>query len=545
MKILTILLLCASSTYALNPIVTQGSKFFDSVTKQQFFIKGVAYQPRGQVKSGIMDPLANPTACARDAPMMAKLGTNVLRVYEVDPTLNHDACMKSFADVGIYLILDIATPKFSVNRKTPEYTIYLYNAYKTTVDAFINYDNVFAFIAGNEVTNDKTSTLAAAYVKASLRDIKQYVRSMKKNIPVGYASNDDEFIRDDIKSYFNCGDEESQADFFGVNLYEWCGSSSFELSGYRERTKEFEEYSKPVFLSEYGCNLVVPRPFTEVASLYGPDMTNVWSGGIVYEWTQENNQYGLVTIDDQGNAQELQDYKNLKEQLERVQPKGVDMDSYQEQKTTAACPNLSDHWKASAALPPTPSEGACQCMVENLECVASNHVKTTAESTSNNTLGVQLDVMCSLTSCIDIHGDAEKGEFGMFSFCSPRDKLSWLYDLHSKKEKTCNYEGLGQEVQPKRHDIHKCADVAPNFESPVDFKTSNDPSPLPLWTLLQWALHFFLSLILHFFMSAHIIPNSKHKGEKILYQELPPTPSSSALSFMFVPDQKAGTRCFY
>ncbi|RCH90359.1 hypothetical protein CU098_010398, partial [Rhizopus stolonifer] len=43
-------------------------------------------------------------------------------------------------------------------------------------------------------------------------------------------------------------------------------------------------------------------------------------------------------------------------------------------------------------------------------------------------------------------------------------------------------------------------------------------------------------------MSAHIIPNSKHKGEKILYQELPPTPSSSALSFMFVPDQKAESK---
>lgn len=42
----------------------------------------VAYQPRGQVKDGTMDPLADPAACARDAPLMAKLGTNVLRVYE-------------------------------------------------------------------------------------------------------------------------------------------------------------------------------------------------------------------------------------------------------------------------------------------------------------------------------------------------------------------------------------------------------------------------------------------------------------------------------
>jgi hypothetical protein len=38
----TILLLaCAtSSTFALNNIVVKGTKFFDSVTKEQFFIKG-------------------------------------------------------------------------------------------------------------------------------------------------------------------------------------------------------------------------------------------------------------------------------------------------------------------------------------------------------------------------------------------------------------------------------------------------------------------------------------------------------------------------
>lgn len=119
--------------------------------------------------------------------------------------------MKSFEDAGIYLLLDIATPRFSINRKAPEYGVHLYNSYKSTVDAFSKYNNLIAFIAGNEVTNDKTNTLASAYVKASLRDIKVYIKGTKsRHIPVGYASNDDEFIRDAIKDYFNCGDEDSQ-----------------------------------------------------------------------------------------------------------------------------------------------------------------------------------------------------------------------------------------------------------------------------------------------------------------------------------------------
>lgn len=128
--------------------------------------------------------------------------------------------MKSFEDAGIYLLLDIATPHFSINRKAPEYGVSLYNAYKSTVDAFSKYNNLIAFIAGNEVTNDKTNTPASAFVKASLRDIKTYIKSKSsRQIPVGYASNDDEYIRDAIKDYFNCGDADAQVNIVSVFFF--------------------------------------------------------------------------------------------------------------------------------------------------------------------------------------------------------------------------------------------------------------------------------------------------------------------------------------
>ena len=76
--------LCISSVCALNPITIKGTKFFDSVTKDQFFIKGVAYQPR-TLSTGFSDPLAKPAECKRDFSLMKDLGLNTIRVYQVNP----------------------------------------------------------------------------------------------------------------------------------------------------------------------------------------------------------------------------------------------------------------------------------------------------------------------------------------------------------------------------------------------------------------------------------------------------------------------------
>lgn len=44
-----------------------------------------------------------------DAASMADLGANTIRVYHVDSTADHDACMSAFASYGIYLFLDLDT----------------------------------------------------------------------------------------------------------------------------------------------------------------------------------------------------------------------------------------------------------------------------------------------------------------------------------------------------------------------------------------------------------------------------------------------------
>ena len=55
------------------------------------------------------DPLVNTNQCQLDAALMKELGANAIRVYHVDPLADHAGCMQVFADVGIYLFVDLDT----------------------------------------------------------------------------------------------------------------------------------------------------------------------------------------------------------------------------------------------------------------------------------------------------------------------------------------------------------------------------------------------------------------------------------------------------
>ncbi|KAI4129494.1 MAG: hypothetical protein LQ338_002211 [Usnochroma carphineum] len=77
---------------AVQSIKVQGSDYVNNVTSDRFQIIGVAYQPGGSAgfKTGTgIDPLSNGTLCLRDAALMQRLGINTIRVYNLDPSLNH------------------------------------------------------------------------------------------------------------------------------------------------------------------------------------------------------------------------------------------------------------------------------------------------------------------------------------------------------------------------------------------------------------------------------------------------------------------------
>jgi hypothetical protein len=123
-----------------------------------------------------------------------------------------------------------------------------------------------------------------------------------------------------------------------------------------------ESYS----FSEYGCIKVQPRQFSEVAALYSSDMTPVYSGGLIYEYSWEgviipSSQagYGIVDVKG-GDVKERPDFTALQSAFRKTPIPSGD-GGYKMDNKASACPDQSPHWKANASLPAIP-EGAVKFM---------------------------------------------------------------------------------------------------------------------------------------------------------------------------------------
>ncbi|KAJ1728516.1 1 3-beta-glucanosyltransferase gel4 [Coemansia sp. Benny D160-2] len=457
-----------SQTQAIDPLVIKGSKWFNSKTGEQFFIKGVDYQPDITSTSSYLDPLADKTICTRDVPYLKDLGVNAVRVYQTEPYGNHDDCMKMLADAGIYVMLDLGTPNESIDRNSPSYDVNLLGYYQSKVDAFGGYDNILGFLAGNEVANSANNTDASAFVKGALRDIKAYVKSKGLTIPVGYAANDDADIRWQMQTYFDCGTTEEQADFYGLNIYEWCGTSAtFETSGYANVVKNFTNWDVPAVLTEYGCNSVRPRTFPEIASIYGSDMDSTFSGGFVYEYVEESNNYGLVSISG-STVTKTEDYDNFKKALAAADPSGVAMKSYSPSGKQQSCPKVSasNSWQASDVLPPTPSNSTCECMMKSLYCVSKTTdvpTDTTALKQFGEDVSNIFGTVCATVSCDEVNGNGQSGTYGKYSFCNTIQRVSWVMNAWYKSQRgvdgSCDFNGFASLTKPSLSSDSSCSNV--------------------------------------------------------------------------------------
>ncbi|KAF4470414.1 13-beta-glucanosyltransferase gel1 [Fusarium albosuccineum] len=339
---------------SLPAVTASGNAFWTG--DERFYLRGIDYQPGGA--SANEDPLADPDVCKRDIEYFKDLGVNVIRVYAVDNKADHDECMKALDDAGIYLVLDVNNPKYSINRGNPgpSYNAAYLQSVFATVEMFAQYDNTLAFFSGNEVMNDEKNTdKSAPYVKAVTRDMKNYLKARDlRKVPVGYSAADVASNRMQTAYYMNCGSDDMRSDFFAFNDYSWC-NSDFKTSGWDVKVKNFSDYGLPIFLSEWGCIENRPRKFEELEAMMSDEMTSVYSGGLMYEYSLEDNDYGIVTLKGD-NVKTSSEYKLFKEALKKYpMPTGTGGAA----KTTHGvdCPKSESVWQVNPSLvPEMPSE---------------------------------------------------------------------------------------------------------------------------------------------------------------------------------------------
>lgn len=114
-------------------------------------------------------------------------------------------------------------------------------------------------------------------------------------------------------------------------------------------------------LSEYGCTKTA-RKFEEVKTLYGSDMTPVYSGGLVYEYTVQGDstqqKFGLVDVQG-GKADEQPDFATLQAVFKNnALPTGDG--GYKTSGDASECPSASSSWLVGndtlPAMPPKASD---------------------------------------------------------------------------------------------------------------------------------------------------------------------------------------------
>ncbi|KAL2785985.1 Glucanosyltransferase-domain-containing protein [Aspergillus keveii] len=397
-----------------DAIVIEGTKLFHSSNGTQFYIKGLLYDEWTGTRSGLseVDFLSIRSACERDVPVFQELGINTVGLYTVDAYANHDYCMDLLNDAGIYVVvfmnsLNTASP----NATNPTWNTDEFAEKSAIVDALAAYDNVLAFLLFDELPAEED----APYSKAKVRDMKAYIASKDyRAIPVGYGMYLHPSREENV--YLNCGDEDDSVDFFALQTNAWCGDSLSEI-GWDVYLEQFDGYSVPVIMAEYGC-ANSEEPGSEVSVLYGEEMTDVFSGGLLYVYAGAPE--GLVNVSNQ-EVTRAPAFTSYSSQFAQASPTSINSDTYSPTNTAPSdCPSTFP-----TSLPPQPDEQYCACTLQHSLCISVDE----ADDALFTSLCAESDEICALHT-----SNGTLGVYGMYSMCNQTVEAAALLSNYTQQE---------------------------------------------------------------------------------------------------------------
>jgi 1,3-beta-glucanosyltransferase GAS5 len=324
---------CPNSTISNTPVILQGKRFFKSDTGDYFPVKGIAYYPRPN--DGLLSHGSHSVdffteefrhLWEADIEHLKDLGVNTIRIYAVNPSVNHDGFMCALQAANIFVIVGLLADCEGCSIGKEEgpacYPSGLKNRGEWVINEFSKYANTLAFDAGNEVTLYAAEwgnvAMNAGCQKKFLRDMRQYVETcsgvlntiLPRKVPIGMVNWD--YERDIQSLYFNCRTNTSDAletpEWYGLNSYQHCDPNDM-LVGWYQLKQDFEGYDLevPIVIAEYGCRergfptidgFEAQRDWLQVDALYSSEYAEVFAGGVAFEYSAEKI---IVDSSSQGN----------------------------------------------------------------------------------------------------------------------------------------------------------------------------------------------------------------------------------------------------
>jgi hypothetical protein len=358
-----------TSQAANGPVYTKGNWFWQG--EERFLIKGISYIPRTPGGSpwgteSKVDPLDEGRIgeLKRDVAVFRELGLNTIQVSTLKSGKDYSKAMNLLADAGIYVLVtlfdDFPAPDHTKDKgpnldTTAYYTADLLKPALQAVDEMADYPNLLGFVVGVEAINrPEVSKLAEVY-RATVRDVKTWLRARGgRRPPVGVSINDRPMIKRDMLEYFTAGDNLERVDFFAMDSWGWVYKSSFQISGWKTMVEAYGKYPVPMYLSAFGAHAGKRRLWEEIGCLFSPDMTGVFSGGCLYTYFEHGNRYGIVKA--MGHEVKNKDeYARLRGQFEAVNQKVQDevftAQCKDYESWEGACPQTGQRWHPKPGLP--------------------------------------------------------------------------------------------------------------------------------------------------------------------------------------------------
>jgi hypothetical protein len=242
-----------------------------------FIIRGIQYQYEGDTLiDGTTSPLAqleDERACNRDVPYLIKLRINTILIDMIKPATRSDysACMEQLQKAGIYVLVGLA----GINRNIPALQAWdreLQQTFISIVDGFYGYRNVLGFyLTGSPVT--------VPYVQAAARDLKLFLKSRGRKVPIGYAG----LLRGRAFSdRLNCGDGESAIDFMA--LMTACDEVNQAMDIV---TVDHSTYSIPTLLHGFGWDPQTSTNISEFGNWFRRTAIGTLSGRVAFSYFKD------------------------------------------------------------------------------------------------------------------------------------------------------------------------------------------------------------------------------------------------------------------